>query len=226
VAGLAIAFLIPFVLTDLTSVDRDLYYGVYGAAVFAFVALWLRTTTRSPRAVLQHHWRSGLLLAVAFIAVMVGVVLTETSTSHPGGLAFVGALAWRGVVYGFADGLILSAFPIVAVFLAFSGRRLLDSWHGKAAVGALALATSLLFTAVYHAGYSDFRSAKLRKPLAGDVMWSIPTLATLSPIASPITHAGLHVAAVMHSYDTDTFLPPHEGHAATTGADGRREAQS
>jgi len=26
---------------------------------------------------------------------------------------------------------------------------------------------------------------------------------------SPIAHAGLHVAAVTHSYETDLFLPPH-----------------
>jgi hypothetical protein len=65
-------------------------------------------------------------------------------------------------------------------------------------------------TAVYHAGYSDFRSDKVAKPLTGDAMWSIPTLVTLNPLGAPIAHAGLHVSAVLHSYDTDTFLPPHE----------------
>jgi hypothetical protein len=64
-------------------------------------------------------------------------------------------------------------------------------------------------TAAYHAGYSDFRSGKIGKPLTGDVVWSIPTLVTLNPIGSPIAHAGLHTSAVLHSYETDTFLPPH-----------------
>lgn len=82
-------------------------------------------------------------------------------------------------------------------------------WHKKVAVGALALAMSLVFTAVYHLGYSDFRGDKLRKPLAGDVIWSTPTLLTLSPLGAPIAHAGLHVTAVVHSYETDIFLPPH-----------------
>jgi hypothetical protein len=77
-------------------------------------------------------------------------------------------------------------------------------------IGAVALIASLAFTAVYHAGYSDFRSDKIAKPLAGDVMWSVPTLVTLNPVGAPIAHAGLHVSAVLHSYDTDTFLPPHE----------------
>ena len=49
----------------------------------------------------------------------------------------------------------------------------------------------------YHLGYSDFRSEKLRKP----------SLATLSPLGAPLAHIGLHVSAVVHAYDTDTFLP-------------------
>ena len=76
--------------------------------------------------------------------------------------------------------MILSAFPIVAVFSAFKGKPVLERRRGKLAVGALALAVSLLFTAVYHLGYSDFRGEKLRKPLAGDAIWSVPTLVTLT----------------------------------------------
>ena len=65
-------------------------------------------------------------------------------------------------------------------------------------------------TATYHLGYSDFRSEKVRQPVARDVVWSAPTLFTLNPIGAPIAHAGLHVSAVLHSYETDLFLPPHE----------------
>lgn len=207
--GLLMAFLLPFLFTDLTSMDRDLYYGILAACVFGFVARWLQATTE-PRTLLLRNWRWGIVLGLVFFGLMVPVVLREPSTPHPRGLDFAAAIVWRGIVYGFADGLLLSAFPIVAVFTAFAGRRALERWRGKVAVGALALAVSVLFTAVYHLGYSDFRGAKLRKPIAGDLMWSVPTLVTLSPLASPITHAGLHVSAVVHTYDTTLFLPPHE----------------
>ena len=40
-AGLTLVFAIPFVLTDLTSINRDLYYGVFIGGVFAFFAAWL-----------------------------------------------------------------------------------------------------------------------------------------------------------------------------------------
>jgi hypothetical protein len=133
----------------------------------------------------------------------------EDSTPRPEGIEFVGALLWRGVVYGAADGLLLSAFPILVVFAALRDSRLRRRAGGLVAVGAVAMAASLAMTAVYHAGYSDFRSEKLAKPLAGDLVWSVPTLATLNPIGSPLAHVGLHVGAVVHNPQTELFLPPH-----------------
>ena len=104
----------------------------------------------------------------------------------------------------------LSAFPILVVFAAFAGSRLRQARGGLVAVGAIAMLASVLITATYHLGYEDFRSEKLRKPITGDLVWSVPTLATLNPVGAPIAHVGLHVAAVAHSYETDLFLPPHE----------------
>jgi D-alanyl-D-alanine carboxypeptidase len=208
-AGLVLFFLVPFLFTDSIVVDRDVYYAIYIGTVFSFTGLWLRFATESPRRVLTRNWRAGVGLGALFVVPMVVIVLQADSTSRPAGLDLVGPLLWRGVLYGLADGLILSAFPILAVFAAFAGTRALVRWRGKAAVGALALAVSMLFTAAYHLGYSDFRGEKVRKPLAGDAIWSLPTLVTLSPLGAPIAHAGLHVSAVVHSYDTDVFLPPH-----------------
>jgi hypothetical protein len=208
-AGLGLVFLIPFALTDLVSTGRDLYYAVYIGSVFAFVGAWIGWASDSPRAVLTRNWRAGAALGVVFAAVMTAVALREPATDRPDGLELAAAVVWRGVLYGLADGLILSVFPILAVFAAFAGTRLLARRRGKVAVGALAMAISLLFTSVYHLGYSDFRGEKLRKPVAGDLLWSVPTLFTLSPLGAPVAHAGLHVGAVVHSYETDLFLPPH-----------------
>jgi hypothetical protein len=33
--------------------------------------------------------------------------------------------------------------------------------------------------------------------------------ASPNPVGAPLAHAALHVTAVAHSYDMDTFLPPH-----------------
>ena len=64
-------------------------------------------------------------------------------------------------------------------------------------------------TAVYHLGYRDFRSPMLARPVTADLVWSVPTLATLNPIGAPIAHAAMHVTAVLHASETQVFLPPH-----------------
>jgi hypothetical protein len=150
----------------------------------------------------------GLGLAAAGVMAVM-VVRTDDATTRPDGTELVGAVLWRGVVYGVTDGLLLSVFPILVVFAALAGSQLNQRLAGKVVIGFVALLASLAMTAVYHFGYSDFRSDKVAKPLVGDVVWSVPTLVTLNPIGALIAHAGLHTSAVLHSYETDTFLPPH-----------------
>jgi hypothetical protein len=209
--GFVVAFAVPYVLADVLEMNRDLFYGLYALAVVGLFALWSRSTGYDLVEAVKRRWVVALVLGLAVAAVMVAIVLrTEDATSRPDGLELVGAVAWRGIVYGVTDGLLLSVFPILVVFAAFAGTRLDRRFSGKIAIGAIALAASLAMTLVYHAAYSDFRSEKMRKPLTGDVIWSVPTLVTLNPIGSPIAHAGLHTSAVLHSYETDTFLPPHE----------------
>jgi hypothetical protein len=209
-AGFVVAFAVPFVFADLLHVPRDLYYGIYAAAVLALFVLWARATGQRLDVMIRRRWRLAIVLGVVFALVLtVIVVRTEPVTAGPEGVPLGWAVLWRGVVYGAVDGLLLSAFPILAVFAAAEGTRLRSRKAGTFAVGAAALLASLVMATVYHLGYNDFRSTKVIKPVAGDLVWSVPTLITLNPIGAPIAHAGLHVSAVVHSYQTDTFLPPH-----------------
>jgi hypothetical protein len=209
--GFVVAFAVPFLFADLLVINRDLFYGLYAIAVAGLFTLWAHSTRYDLVAAVKGRWLWAVGLGLAFAGVLaVVVVRTEDATARPDGLELIGAVLWRGVVYGVTDGLLLSVFPILVVFAAFAGRRLNDRFAGKIVIGAVALIASLAMTAVYHAGYSDFRSGKVGKPLTGDVVWSVPTLVTLNPLGAPIAHAGLHVSAVLDSYDTDTFLPPHK----------------
>jgi len=209
--GLALGFVVPFVFADRLDVQRDLYYGIYAASVAVFFVLWARATGQSLAEMVRRRWLLAVALGLGCAAVLAVMVLrVEDATARPDSLTVAGAVLWRGVVYGATDGLLLSAFPILAVFAAFAGTRLRTEARGKLLLGFLAILASLAMTAAYHLGYSDFRSSQLRSPMTGDVVWSIPTLVTLNPIGAPIAHIGLHTSAVLHSYNTDLFLPPHE----------------
>lgn len=208
--GMAGAFLVPFVVADQLGLARDVYLIVYVAFVGALLTGWVRDTGQSPREMLARRWKLAAGLGFAFA--LIGAVLVtraEDAGSRPDGIELAGALVWRGLVYGAADGLLLSAFPILLVFAALKNSRLRRRAGGLVAVGAIAMTASLAMTAVYHLGYSDFRSEKLRRPVSGDLVWSVPTLATLNPIGAPMAHAGMHVTAVLHNSETDLFLPPH-----------------
>ncbi len=208
--GMAVAFLVPFVTADQFGLQRDIYLVAYVGAVIGLFVGWAFDTGQSLREMLTRRWRLAVGLGVVFAGIgAVIAVNAEDGSGHPGGIEFIGALVWRGIVYGAADGLLLSAFPILLVFAAFERSRLRRRVGGLIAVGAVAMVASLAMTAVYHAGYSDFRGAKLRKPVTGDLVWSVPTLATLNPVGAPIAHVGVHIGAVVHNYDTDLFLPPH-----------------
>ena len=202
-------FLVPFVFADQLNPPKDLYYAFYGAFVLVFFIAWTRVTAQPLAEMLRRRWRLAVLLGLLCGALLVLIVLGQDATARPSGIDLLGAVLWRGVFYGVIDGLLLSSFPILAVFAAFKGTQLEARRRGKVAIGAIALVASLLMTATYHLGYGDFRSAKVRSPIAGDVLWSAPTLLTLNPIGAPIAHAALHTSAVVHSYKTELFLPPH-----------------
>lgn len=209
--GLVLGFTVPFFFADVLAVPRDGFYAVYAVVVVGFLVLWARATGQS----LVRMSRRRLPLALALAAVFAGIVAlivlgTEDATARPDGLELVGAVLWRGVVYGIADGLLLSVFPILAVFAMFAGTRTRQRLAGTIAVGLVALLASLAMTAVYHAGYSQFRSQEVQKPLSGATLWGAPTLLTLNPLGAPIVHVTMHTTAVLHSYETGTYLPPHE----------------
>lgn len=175
-----------------------------------YVGAWGAMTGQSLRRLASR--KLGLAVALGLVAGAVLVLMVyriEDSTPRPDGIEFAAAIVWRGLFYGAVDGLLLSVFPILAVFAAFAGTRLRRHRTGTAVVSLIALVASLAMTAVYHAGSSEFRGEEIRKPVAGDVVWSAPTLLTLNPVGAPIAHAAMHTSAVVHSYETDTFLPPH-----------------
>ena len=62
--GLAVGFVVPYVLTDLLDLNRDLFYGLYAVAVAALVAAWARSTGYDLAAAVRRRWPVALALGV------------------------------------------------------------------------------------------------------------------------------------------------------------------
>lgn len=63
-------------------------------------------------------------------------------------------------------------------------------------------------TATYHLGYPQFRDADVAQPEVGAVIANVPAVLTGNPAGSLVAHASFHVAANVHTYRSEIFLPP------------------
>jgi hypothetical protein len=206
-AGALSGFLVSFIFGDLLTLPVDLYYLIYFVVIIVFFPIYIKKTKLNLKEWFLRRIRWGIVLGVIFGALMVRNVLSRPETETFSGLYLGWLIFWRGLIYGAIDGLFLSVFPWSVVWQTFDvGRKPLGK---KIAFGFLAWVFILVMTAAYHLGYFDFRSKKLIQSIIGNTLISLPTLISASPAGSPIAHAAMHVAAVIHSPKTDVFLPPH-----------------
>lgn len=145
--------------------------------------------------------------AIADGLVLMQGVLARPATEPLSGGTLAWAVVWRGVCYGAADGILLFAIPWIVAWRAFGAEG--RGWGRRVGAGVVAYLGILLVTTAYHLGYADFRSRKILQPNIGSTLGSVPTLLTANPVASPVSHVFLHVAAVVHVPQTELFLPPH-----------------
>jgi hypothetical protein len=114
VGGMVGAFLVPFIAADQLGIPRDVYYAMYAGAVFALFVAWARDTHQPLREMFARRWPLAVGLGVSFAAISALITTrADSGTDHPDGIEFIAAIGWRGIVYGAADGLLLSAFPIL-----------------------------------------------------------------------------------------------------------------
>lgn len=206
-AAAAVGFSAAFLFGDVITLPVDLYYLIYFALVLGFFTLYVKRTGLELKEWISPRLGWGVALGVAGGIVLMQGVLARPETAHLDGGMLAWAIVWRGVIYGAVDGLLLFAFPWVVVWRAFEvGEK---GWGAKVGAGGVALVSVLLVTTAYHLGYGDFRSRMIVQPNIGSTIGAVPTLVTANPVASPLSHVFLHVTAVVHSPETDLFLPPH-----------------
>ncbi len=205
--GALVGFGISFIFDDLLILPVDFYYLVYFGIIIIFFSIYITKTKLNIKEWFSTRLVWSVLLGLIFGALMVQNVLSRPATERFTGAYLAWLILWRGLVYGAIDGLLLSSFPWIVTWRAFDvGKKPLGK---KIAFGFLAWLSILVVTTAYHLGYSDFRSKKIIQPNIGNTIISVPTLVSANPIGSPITHAIMHITAVIHSPKTELFLPPH-----------------
>lgn len=205
------AFLAPWLLTDVLHLRRAIYVGVLALLTGGLTAGYL-TWSGSGAAFWLEGWPWGLAGAVvsgAFLAVMISRIPARRDAPMGAGVAM-----WEGLVYGSAEGLLLSVLPVLVTWQLFDVVGWTDGW--RAVVSAIAaLGASVVVIVVHHLGYREFRGPAIRSPVIGCGVLSLAYLVTASPVAAIGGHIILHLAMLRRGME----LPPQTGVWVSEGRD-------
>jgi len=158
---------------------------------------------------LRQRWFLGLAGAVIVGFLMVRNVMSQTSSPRSEGSQLIFDLLWFGVIYGVLDGVFLSVMPLLASWQAFSELGWMGSWLGTVGASLVGLLASSYVTTAYHLGYPEFRGSEVAMPVIGNDIMSLGYILTRNPLSATLSHAAMHVAAVLHGMEATIQLPPH-----------------
>ena len=207
-AAAVMFFFVPLLGTGALELQPDLYYLGYFTVAVVFFAVFAVKHRAELRPLWGGHLTASILIGAVTGGALVAGILQQPGTGHPDGWRFAFEIGWRGLVYGSVDALTLYVLPAAVAYLLMRGNR--QGWQRKLGFAGLALALSLVVTTTYHLGYREYRDDTMRFPVIGAVAASVPTALTGNPLGSVVTHASMHVAAVVHQRDGGEahMLPP------------------
>ena len=168
------------------------------------LAVYLAWSGTSVADLVTTGWGWGVLGGVVAAALVAPLVRRIPSGHVLDGSELAGRLAWEGVVYGTAEGILLATLPVLAVWQATDAL----GWTDTARQGALAMVGALFVVVVHHLGYREFRARSSRKMLMGAMVGcGIQALAFLlagNVLAPIVAHILLHWQLTLHGVE----MPP------------------
>jgi hypothetical protein len=193
-------------------VSRAVYMAGLMIATGGLTYGYLAWSGTDPVAFFTGRWAGGLLGTVVSGALLAGGVTAAANRRRRPrpfirrSVPLTRSLAWEGLLYGAAEGLLLSALPVLAAWQSF--HRL--GWTGTtpAAIGsgALAILASVAVIWTHHLGYREFRkSREMLMPILGCGVLSLAYLVTRNPLAPLGGHILLHAGMQLRGIP----MPPY-----------------
>lgn len=209
VAAGVLGFAVSVIFSSFLRMPRNVYLFPYIGLSSLFIYSYARWSKIPIMDLLRHNWYWGLIGAVLLALFTVNNIRSQPASQRAKGLPLVFDLLWSGVIYGLADALLLSVLPVIATWQSFTLLNWTANFLGKTLVGVIAVLSSLLVTAAYHLGYSEYRGRGLFGPVIGNTAMTIGYLLTNNPLAAILSHIAMHIAGVLRGPASVTQLPPH-----------------
>jgi hypothetical protein len=204
-----VSMAIPAFFASVLQLPRNVYLIPYVLFITAFLYGYVRWGNVDLWAHLRKNWAWGVGMGLVLSVYTVQTVLMQPRSPMPQGAELIFNLAWLGVIYGATDALLLSVFPVYAMWQACTLLGWTTHWRGRIGSGVLALLASMLVIGLYHIGYPEYRNSYVLLIIAGVALQSLAYIATRSPLAPVIGHIAMHVAAVLYGIQSASQLPPH-----------------
>lgn len=205
-----LGLIISVVFADLLRLSRRVFLIPYIVLSASFLYAFYRWSGIDLGRLVADNWVWGLVAGIVVGAFLVRNILSQPPSARSTGVGLALDLLWVGLGYGIMDALLLNVMPAVAVLRAFAADGGPTGWPGRIAVGALALLASLLVALLYHLGYPEFRNRKVGLVLIGNGLITLAYLLSTNPLGALVSHATMHVAAVLRGPETMLQLPPHD----------------
>jgi hypothetical protein len=203
-AGIALAsFLVSWSLSELRPSRRVIYIPVLALVTGVLTAGYL-LWSEAGLSFWTNEWIYGLVGAVLSGGLLTALLSRRVHAFHQQVITARTA-GWDGLVYGAAEGLLLSVLPVVVTWQMLASNGWTSGWR-NAAAGVLAISASVAVIVIHHLGYPDYRSAKMGQAVLGCGILSIAYFLSASVVAAILAHAWLHIVIVRKGME----LPPHE----------------
>lgn len=211
----ATAFVVSWLFANRLRLGRSAYVGVLFAVTAAVSTAYVLAAGGDVGDLLALGSLRGLAGGLVVGAITATAMRRMPATLHRTRRQRIAAAGWEGVVYGIAEGVLLSALPAL---VAWQGAEALG-WEGTSARvtrWTAALLASAFVIVVHHLGYWEYRNRMLVPITLACSLLTVAYLVTGSVLAPVVGHVLMHLAALRHG----TELPPHVRPAAVA-ASGR-----
>jgi hypothetical protein len=192
----------------------DLYYLIFLFSTAGFLLYYKRSSSLKARASLNSGWALGFILAI-FIGL--GFISYSLVDSPEALRMFSGidlmTVLWRGLIFGFASGIMISVFPFMVTWRSLAGAN--PDKLRRAGVLVMAIFFIALSSFSYSVGLNGIRDRSgMEDGIATDIIASIPTLISGNPMAAPIAGAFKEISAIIKTQNGKVHLKSDDLQAA------------
>jgi hypothetical protein len=201
----AVAFAVAWLSGSRAHIRRGPYVALLFTVTAAFAAGYVAWLDVDAMDVLTARWGWGILAGVLIAALLIGPARRQPVDHPVVGRARARAIGWEGVVYGAAEGALLSTLP---PFIAWQMVHA-AGWGGAGgAVGrwTLPVLAGAAVIVIHHLGYWSCRNRILIPITLALSVLSVGFLVTGSWLVPVVAHIGLHTVLIVHGSE----MPPHE----------------